>query len=588
MEPLKRSIQSPARRSRRLVIQLALMAAVVVGSTLGAGIHLIEQQRAGILDREMARALDVAKSAAVRRQAAIENAVDALVRRIEGDPSVLRQLIGRQPLERELASRLAQGTGLQVLELAGDDGRILGSHHWPDRSGLASPYGDDERPRSRIDTPQGVRVGWFYCRSLRVGQRKITLVAGRFLEADWLDEATALAEVGWWVPSDESPVLSSSAAVSMDELPDEPRIRQAAAERRLRAGSWRLQATPFAEAGEVFGHVVQGLLVRDERSAWIRLRGAWAGLTLVAALAAALVGLVLGRRATRPVDQLVRAVDAIAAGKEDYDFPGIPQDEFDELVASFSRLQRSLEQQQRRSAAAERVAAWQEVARHVAHEVKNPLAPIRLTVQNLQRARAGDPATFGRMFEEGAQTILEEVDQLTRLVGEFSEFARLPVPEPAASSVEALLDEVLELFSADPELKIEREPGDVPVVMLDRDQISRVFKNIIGNAVEAMAGAATRELRVQTAVVDGYAEIRFADSGPGFADDAERRVFEPYFTTKTKGTGLGMAISYRMVAEHGGEIVAENRPGGGARVTVRLPLTPGAGAAERSAATPPS
>ncbi len=338
----------------------------------------------------------------------------------------------------------------------------------------------------------------------------------------------------------------------------------------------------------MFGHVVQGLLVRDERSAWIRLRGAWAGLTLVAALAAALVGLVLGRRATRPVDQLVRAVDAIAAGKEDYDFPGIPQDEFDELVASFSRLQRSLEQQQRRSAAAERVAAWQEVARHVAHEVKNPLAPIRLTVQNLQRARAGDPATFGRMFEEGAQTILEEVDQLTRLVGEFSEFARLPVPEPAASSVEALLDEVLELFSADPELKIEREPGDVPVVMLDRDQISRVFKNIIGNAVEAMAGAATRELRVQTAVVDGYAEIRFADSGPGFADDAERRVFEPYFTTKTKGTGLGMAISYRMVAEHGGEIVAENRPGGGARVTVRLPLTPGAGAAERSAATPPS
>jgi nitrogen fixation/metabolism regulation signal transduction histidine kinase len=303
------------------------------------------------------------------------------------------------------------------------------------------------------------------------------------------------------------------------------------------------------------------------------LRGAWAGLTLVAALAAALVGLVLGRRATRPVDQLVRAVDAIAAGKADYDFPGLPRDEFDDLVASFSRLQRSLEQQQRRSAAAERVAAWQEVARHVAHEVKNPLAPIRLTVQNLQRARQSHPEAFGRMFEEGAQTILEEVDQLSRLVGEFSEFARLPVPDPSSESVERLLDEVLELFAADPGLTIVRRPGDVPFVHIDRDQISRVFKNIVANARDAMAAGPTRELYVETTVVAGYAEVRFADTGPGFAGDAERRVFEPYFTTKSQGAGLGMAISYRMVAEHGGEIIAENRSGGGARVTVRLPLT---------------
>ncbi len=112
-----------------------------------------------------------------------------------------------------------------------------------------------------------------------------------------------------------------------------------------------------------------------------------------------------------------------------------------------------------------------------------------------------------------------------------------------------------------------------PFVHIDRDQISRVFKNIVGNAVDAMAAAKTRELHVETAVVEGYAEVRFLDTGPGFDHDAERRVFEPYFTTKSHGTGLGMAISYRMVAEHGGEIVAENRSGGGARVTVRLPLT---------------
>ena len=137
---------------------------------------------------------------------------------------------------------------------------------------------------------------------------------------------------------------------------------------------------------------------------------------------------------------------------------------------------------------------------------------------------------------------------------------------------EKLLDEVLELYAADPALTILRRPGETPSVHVDRDQISRVFKNIVGNAVDAMSASSTRQLRVETAVVAGYAEIHFSDTGPGFEGDAERRLFEPYFTTKSHGTGLGMAISYRMVAEHGGEIVAENRSGGGARVTVRLPL----------------
>ena len=574
MEPVKRSSQSPARRSRRLVVQLALMTAVVVGSTLGAGIHLIEQQRARIAEREMARAQDVIHNAAARRESSVEAAVDELVRRIEGDPGVLRQLIGRDALDRQLASMLARGTDLKVLELAGDDGRILASLHWPDRVGLVSPYGDDERPRYRIDTPKGQRVGWFHSRKLSVGQQRIALIAGRFMEADWLDEAAALAEIGWWIPADGSSGLTSSSAASIAAAPDEALVRQAVADSHLQAGRWRLQATPLVDSDGTFGSVVLGLHDHGDRSAWRGLRGAWAGLTLVAALAAALVGLVLGRRATRPVDQLVRALDAIAAGKEDYDFPGLPQDEFDELVASFSRLQRSLEQQQRRAVAAERIAAWQEVARHVAHEVKNPLAPIRLTVQNLQRARQDHPEAFGRLFEEGTQTILEEVDQLSRLVGEFSEFARLPAPDPAMEPLERLLDEVLELFAADSGLTIVRRSGDVPSVHIDRDQISRVFKNIIGNAIDAMTGAQTRELFVETAIVDGYAEIRFADTGPGFAGDAERRVFEPYFTTKSHGTGLGMAISYRTVAEHGGEIVAENRSEGGARVTVRLPLTP--------------
>jgi len=279
----------------------------------------------------------------------------------------------------------------------------------------------------------------------------------------------------------------------------------------------------------------------------------------------------VGRRAARPVDQLVRAVDAVAAGEEDYSFSGMPQDEFDALVTAFSNLQRSLEKQQRRTVAAERVAAWQEVARHVAHEVKNPLVPIRLTVENLRRARRERPEAFDRMFDEGSETILEEVDQLSRLVTEFSEFARLPLPDRRPTSLGPLLHETVDLFDAEP-LTVERAiAADLPRVSIDRDQIARVFKNILGNSAQAVEGRRDARLRVAAAVRGDSVEIVFEDDGPGFAPEAERRVFEPYFTTKQQGTGLGMAISYRLVAEHDGEILAENRAEGGARVVVRVP-----------------
>ena len=150
---------------------------------------------------------------------------------------------------------------------------------------------------------------------------------------------------------------------------------------------------------------------------------------------------------------------------------------------------------------------------------------------------------------------------MTRLVSEFSEFARLPVPDRRLEALEPLLDEVLELFAADPDLRVIRDAaGPLPRVKIDRDQMLRVFKNIVGNAVEAMTGGPDCELQVSTRAENGYIEVSFADRGPGFAGEAASRVFEPYFTTKPEGTGLGMAISYRIIAEHGGEIVADNRP----------------------------
>jgi nitrogen fixation/metabolism regulation signal transduction histidine kinase len=310
----------------------------------------------------------------------------------------------------------------------------------------------------------------------------------------------------------------------------------------------------------------------DELLAAVRNRLLGAG--LLAVFLAAAGGLWAARPLGVRVRELLRSVSSVRAGEADYTFPAGGGDELDALVARFSALQRDLERQRDRGLAAERVAAWSEVARRVAHEVKNPLAPIRLTVQNLQRARAQGRARFDELFDDGSRTILEEVDQLSRLVSEFSEFARLPAPELHSTDIVSVVRGALELFAAEPELEIEATYPDRPLILpADAEQLGRALKNVVGNAVDALRelpAGRPRVLRVEVADADAGAVIRVADSGPGFSTDTPARIFEPYFTTKPGGTGLGMAITYRIITEHGGEIRLASRPGEGACVTIRL------------------
>jgi len=349
--------------------------------------------------------------------------------------------------------------------------------------------------------------------------------------------------------------------------------------RQVRAdgSTWSVAGYPLRDAaGNELATVIVGVQGAGRALALRELLkglgiGALAGIGL-----AVLAGVWIARRASRPVGELVRAVDAIAAGEADYTFSRQAEGELEELVTAFSRMHRTLALQQERVRAAERVAAWREVARHVAHEVKNPLAPIRLTVENLARARRTAPELFDGMFDEGMETILEEVERLRRLVGEFSEFARLPLPRRRPVDVREMIVETLALFAAEPGLSIERRDAEgLPAVDLDPDQFSRALKNVIGNAVEAMRAVdgGPRLLCVETGMDEGLLRIEVTDSGPGFSDEASERAFEPYFTTKEEGTGLGMPITSRIIHEHGGVIRAESPTGGGARVVIRLPPT---------------
>ncbi|HSC21364.1 MAG TPA: ATP-binding protein, partial [Solirubrobacterales bacterium] len=221
---------------------------------------------------------------------------------------------------------------------------------------------------------------------------------------------------------------------------------------------------------------------------------------------------------------------------------------------------------------AQQLAAWRDAARRIAHEIKNPLTPIRLSAERLLRkSRQGDPG-LPAAIEEGVDIIVREVTILQEMVDEFSRFARMPRPRPAPVDLARLVDETLHLYrDLKPGVAVEGEvdPG-LHGVLLDPEQIKRVLINLLDNAVEATDPPG--KVTVAAHPVDGHLEIQVADTGRGIPAASKEKLFLPYFSTKGRGTGLGLAIVHRIVADHHGSVrVEDNRPHGSV-FTLELPL----------------
>jgi two-component system nitrogen regulation sensor histidine kinase NtrY len=227
---------------------------------------------------------------------------------------------------------------------------------------------------------------------------------------------------------------------------------------------------------------------------------------------------------------------------------------------------------------AQRVAAWRDVARRLAHEIKNPLTPIQLCAERLRRHFTAAPPNARALVEECTGTIVAEVDSLKALVDEFAQFARMPAPRAVPSDLNALLHETLSLYDGlFKTVQIERAFAPaLPPVRIDPEQVKRVVINLVDNAVEAMGGRdGASDGRIVVATehdgTNGVARIVVADNGPGIPPADRDKLFMPYYSTKRRGSGLGLAIVRRIIVEHGGSIeVADNAPHG-TRFTVELP-----------------
>jgi two-component system nitrogen regulation sensor histidine kinase NtrY len=308
---------------------------------------------------------------------------------------------------------------------------------------------------------------------------------------------------------------------------------------------------------------------------------AYISLLLAAIVVALAAGIVAARRVTRRVVVLAEATRKVGRGDLNIEIPTDQADEVGELVDAFNAMVRDIRSSRDRIEYLQRIGAWQEVARRLAHEIKNPLTPIQLAVQELHRKYEGDDPRFKKTLEDAKGIVEEEVETLRRLVSEFSGFARLPVPEVAPGELSELAKEWTR--GMDPEamvlpgqsgkdVAIEVRPGEPLPVMIDAQMFRRCVDNLVRNSVQAIAehGGAGRVI-VETRREGDDAILEVRDDGPGVPDKMRERVFDPYYTTKSEGTGLGLAIVKKIVLEHGGSIACVSAPEGGAAFRIRLP-----------------
>jgi two-component system nitrogen regulation sensor histidine kinase NtrY len=222
---------------------------------------------------------------------------------------------------------------------------------------------------------------------------------------------------------------------------------------------------------------------------------------------------------------------------------------------------------------AQKVAAWREVARRLAHEIKNPLTPIQLSAERLQRKLGGDATPYAALVQECTSTIIGEVESLKGLVDEFSQFARMPAPKAVPTSLNDVLADALSLYEGlFAHVDVVRKFGDgLPTVRLDAEQIKRVVINLVDNAVEAMDQRGRIVVETSCDPVHSLARIVVADDGPGIPAGERDKLFLPYYSTKRRGSGLGLAIVRRIVAEHGGNVEVTDNVPKGTRFTIELP-----------------
>jgi two-component system, NtrC family, nitrogen regulation sensor histidine kinase NtrY len=508
-------------------------------------------------EAKVAQVMQIANGERQRTEHEIERALDELQSSEALDLAIRdATLENPPPSATHAAENVMLARGLQVLTIVDATGRTVSSGHLPARFGESN----DElfsvtklKPRSvvvtnvQLSTAQGlIQVPALV--SFRAIEPKLFLVGGLLLDAQRATDLALLTGARVEIISENNVFATAGEPSTLHT--DRTLTLSNSAAIRLSISQDDLAATQR--------EVLRGFLVL-------------AALGLVLSV---LVGFLASRRVTRPIEALTDAASHIAKGA-----PGVTVNaahathELKQFIGVFNTMTTDLKSATDRLLASERVAAWQEVARRLAHEIKNPLTPIRMSLETLLAAsqRGQLDERFRGLFTSSAKAVLEEVDRLKRIVDEFSQFARLPKPQLQLIELGTVVNPILALYENRESQRFTHSIAPGIMLQADKDLLTQVLVNLIKNAEEAMTESpGLISVRIYSA--DQKAILEVEDEGPGIKEELKARLFEPYVTTKPQGTGLGLAIAARIVQEHQGTISIHNGTNKGTIVRIQIPL----------------
>lgn len=572
---------------------VTIVAALVGGITstvIGNAFERADEQRTAALVAQFRREIQ-------QRGRALVAEVDS----IAASDAMVRIAVGMRAPQADLsafvneAAPLAAQHQLDFLELVAQDGTILSSAQFSARAGIKEPLvltPDDSNSRGSFlhleETPTGSTLALSTVRPAHVADRNFYLVGGRRVGREYL-QSLPLPEgmrALLYQTSNNSLTDAAGAPVAPDRL-------RSALDSAIKSGKESSQTVRWKDDAEseetLFALPLAGphqetlgvLLIGSSRAEVVRLKRRVRDIALMVGAGGILLGLAFSRwaaaRVTRPVEELAAAASEVAAGKWGTQVTAASKDEIGQLAGSFNRMTHELITQRDSLVQSERVAAWRELARRLAHELKNPLFPLQITIENMMKAREQSPTEFDEVFRESTATLLAELNNLKTIVGRFSDFSKMPVPErrpmqlnDAVRAAARLFEPQLQARAGAPiKLQVELDPL-LPQVQADPELMHRALSNLILNAIDAMPSGGRLTLRTRS--LERAASLEISDTGAGLTPEECARLFTPYYTSKQHGTGLGLAIVQSVVSDHGGRIRVESVPDQGTTFFIELPV----------------
>lgn len=508
------------------------------------------------------------------------------------------------------AQTMAQEAQLDYLEIVGPNGEIVSSAQWPARFGYPEPAAEraPAAPFLKLeDLPDGSRaLGLFSVRAIAGTAPAVRLMGGERLDAKFLADLPAAPgmTIGLYSTATQASAANGATpqSAASDAGFDASRLvgtngpldhadRYQALVQQARTTGQQTSAVLYLSARREESVNATAIPLKDDTGgtpavltvalsragmveAQAHVRSIAYGVAAGGILFAIVCSLWIAARVSRPIEEMARAAEAVAGGDWQTRVPVRGHDELGALAQSFNHMTSELESQRERLVQSERVAAWRELARRLAHELKNPLFPLQLTVENLVRARALPESEFDEVFRESTATLAAEIGNLKKIIGRFSDFSKMPKPELERIDAKDAVERVRALYetagAAEGKYRVAVELAEEPMPMMaDPELLHRALSNLVLNAMDAMPEGGTVTLAARP--VDGKIELRVADTGQGLTPEECERLFTPYYTTKQHGTGLGLAIVQSVVADHAGTIAVESGAGHGATFMITLP-----------------